>query len=137
MSNKTKPSEEQLLYASVLQKISLGGLGLLIIGFIVYVSGLLPPIVPVSKIPEYWGLRVDEFIEKTGMPVGWNWIPYLTRGDILSFLGIILLAAGTVVCFAVVLPAFARKKDTPFVIIVIIQILILLLAASGFVTGGH
>ncbi|NOZ25131.1 MAG: DUF1634 domain-containing protein [Nitrospirae bacterium] len=137
MSNKTKPSEEQLLYASVLQKISLGGLGLLVIGFIVYVSGILPPIVPVSKIPEYWGLRVDEFIEKTNMPVGWNWVPYITHGDILSFLGIILLAAGTVVCFAVVLPAFMRKKDTPFVIIVVIQILILLLAASGFVTGGH
>jgi len=137
MSNKTKPSEEQLQYATVLQKVSLGGLGLLVIGFIVYVSGILPTIVPVSEIPEYWGLRVDEFIDKTGMPVGWSWVPYLTHGDIISFLGIILLAAGTVVCFAVVLPTFARKKDTPFVIIVIIQILILLLAASGMITGGH
>ncbi len=137
MSNKTKPSEEQLKYASVLQKVSLGGLALLVIGFFVYLSGVLPTIVPVEKIPEYWGMRVHDFVEETGMPKGWSWLPLLGHGDIVSFLGIILLAAGTLVCFAVVLPAFLRKKDTPYVIIVFIQILILLLAASGIITGGH
>ncbi len=137
MSNKTKPSEEQLKYASVLQTISLGGLALLVIGFIVYLSGILPTLVPADKIPQYWGMRVHEFVEKTGMPTGWSWVPLLNHGDIVSFLGIILLAAGTIVCFAVVLPTFARKKDIPYVFIVIIQILILLLAASGFITGGH
>ncbi|MEC4684209.1 MAG: hypothetical protein VST71_00545 [Nitrospirota bacterium] len=137
MSNKTKPSEEQLKYASVLQTISLGGLALLIIGFFVYLSGMLPTLVPADEIPNYWGMRVHEFVEKTGMPTGWDWVPLLNNGDIVSFLGIILLAAGTLVCFAVILPNFIRKKDTPFVIIVIVQILILLLAASGFITGGH
>ncbi len=137
MSKGTKPSEEQLQYAGILQKISLGGLGVLIIGFIVYVAGILPNIVPVQKIPELWGLRVDEFIEKTGMPTGWGWVPLLNNGDMLSFLGVIVLSAASLICFCMVLPAFIKKKDTPLVVIVSLQIIILLLAASGLIAGGE
>ncbi len=137
MSNGTKPSEEQLKYASVLQIVSLSGLGILILGFLVYVFGLLPNIVPVNKIPEYWGLRVHEFVEHTGMPTGWKWVPLLGHGDMVSFLGIVLLAAATVVCMFAVLPTFLKKKDTAYVVIVLIQIIVLALAASGMIAGGH
>jgi hypothetical protein len=137
MSKGIKPSEEQLKYASVLQKTGLGGLLILIAGFIVYISGMLSNIVPVDRIPGYWGLRVHEFVEKTGMPTGWGWITLLNHGDMVSFLGIILLAAATVVCFIRVLPVFIKKKDTPYIIIVLLQIVVLVLAASGVITGGH
>lgn len=137
MSKGTQPSEEQLKYAGILQKISLSGLGVLIVGFIVYVSGILPNIVPVRKIPELWGLRVDEFIEKTGMPTGWGWVPLLHNGDMLSFLGVVVLSAASLICFCMVLPTFVKKKDTPLVVIVSLQIIILLLAASGLIAGGE
>ncbi len=137
MSNGTRPSEEQLKYASILQIVSLSGLAILILGFLVYIFGVLPNIVPVNKIPEYWGLRVHEFVEKTGMPTGWKWFILLNHGDMVSFLGIALLAAATVVCMLVVLPLFMKKKDTPYVIILLIQIVVLILAASGLITGGH
>ncbi len=137
MSNATRPSEEQLKYASILQVVSLGGLAILILGFLVYVFGVLPNIVPVSKIPEYWGLRVHEFTEKTGMPTGWKWFVLMNHGDMLSFLGIALLAAASVVCMVGVLPAFIKKKDTSYVVILLIQIVVLVLAASGLITGGH
>ncbi len=136
MSNGTKPSEEQLQYASVLQKVGLGGLGILILGFFVYVLGLLPNIVPVNKIPEYWNLRVSEFVEYTGMPTGWKWITLLNHGDVISFLGIVLLAAASVVCMIAVLPVFIKKKDTHYILILLIQIAVLVLAASGMITGG-
>jgi len=137
MSIGTKPSEEQLKYASVLQKVGLGGLALLVIGFVVYVSEILPAFVPVNEIPRLWGLRVNEFVEKTGMPTKWDWVPLLRYGDMVSFLGIILLAAATLVCFIAVLPAFLKKKNTPYTVIIIVQIIVLLLAASGIITGGH
>ena len=138
MTNRqSKPSEEQLKYASVLQKVSLGGLALLLLGFAVYLSGALPTLVPVERIPEYWGMRVHDFVQRTGMPTGWQWVRLLHHGDIVSFLGIVLLAASTLVCFAAVLPVFLRKKDTAYTVILIVQIGILLLAASGVITGGH
>lgn len=137
MSNGTRPSEEQFKYASILQKVGLSGLGLLIIGFFVYVLGLLPNIVPVNKIPEYWSMRVHEFVEYTGMPTGWKWVPLLNHGDVISFLGIVILSAATVICMVAVLPSFVKKKDTPYIVILIIQIVVLLLAASGMITGGH
>lgn len=136
MSNKIKPSEEQLEYATILQKVGLGGLGILIVSFIVYVFEVLPTTIPINEIPRLWGLRVDEFIEKTGMPTGWHWVPLLHNGDMVSFLGIVILAAASLICFLAILPTFIKKKDTPFVVNVAIQIIILLLAASGIISGG-
>jgi len=136
MSGGTKPSEEQLQYASVLQTVSLGGLAILVAGFLVYVSGLLPSLVPPSQIPRYWSLRVHEYLEQTGAPTGWHWVANLHHGDVVSFLGIVLLAAATLVCFVAVLPTFLRKKDLPYTVIVVVQIGVLLLAASGLITGG-
>ncbi len=133
--NKLKPSEEQLKFASVLQSISLGGLGVLLLGFAVYVSGILQTFVPASRIPQYWGLRVDEFIEQTGMPTGWDWVPLLNHGDMVSNIGIVLLAATSMLSFAVILPTFLKKKDTAYSVIIVLQILVLFLAASGIIVG--
>ncbi len=133
---KTQPSEEQLKYASVLQAVSLSGLGILLVGFLVYLSGLLPTVIPVNQIPQYWNLRVHEFIEKTGAPTGWSWISLLDHGDVVSFIGVVFLAAGSLICFCIILPSFLKKKDIPFSLIIFIQVIILLLAASGIITGG-
>lgn len=133
--NKLKPSEEQLKFASVLQSISLGGLGILLLGFIVYVSGFLPSFVPVDKIPEYWGLRVDEFIEKAGMPTGWHWVPLLNHGDMVALIGVVMLAATSMISFVVILPVFLKKKDTAYAVIIVLQVIVLLLAASGIIVG--
>jgi len=133
--NKLKPAEEQLRFASVLQTISLGSLGILLIGCVVYVSGILPSFVPVSKIPQYWGLRVDEFIEKAGMPTGWHWVPLLNHGDMVALIGVVLLAATSMLSFIMILPTFLKKKDTSYSVIVVLQIIILLLAASGMIVG--
>lgn len=135
--NKMKPSEEQLSFASILQSISLGGLGILLVGFIVYLSGLLPTFVPASKIPQYWGLRVDEFVEKTGVPTGWHWVPLIHHGDMVAFIGIVILAATSLMAFIFILPTFVKKKDWAYSVIIALQIIVLLLAASGLISGGE
>lgn len=135
--NKMKPSEEQLSFASILQSISLGGLVVLVLGFIVYLSGLLPTFVPAAEIPQYWGLRAHDFIEKTGMPTGWHWVALLRHGDIVAFVGIVLLAATSLLSFIFILPAFLKKKDRAYSAIIVLQIIVLLLAASGLISGGE
>lgn len=139
MSNdKAKASEEQLVYASLLGKGAGLGLGVLLITFIIYVSGMLTNVIGLDKIERYWKLRVSEYIHQTGWPTGWHWIGLLNHGDILNYIGIALLAGMTVICYLRLIPMFARKKDVTYLVILIIEIGILLLAASGILTaGGH
>ncbi len=139
MSNdKPKVSEEQLVYAYLLGKGAWTGLGLLVITFIVYVTGVLHNVVSFDKIQSYWKLRVAEYIHQTNSPTGWNWIGLLNKGDMLNYIGIVLLASMTVICYLRLIPIFVRKKDAPYIVIAIIEVAVLLLAASGILTaGGH
>ena len=72
-----------------------------------------------------------------GIVVGWGWVAVLNMGDYLNFIGIALLALVTIVCYLGILPTLFRNKDWVYGTIAILEILVLSLAASGIVTGGH
>jgi len=136
-SERAKASEEQLIYAKILGVGTWMALGLLVILFIVYITGVLPNVVEFEKLQYYWTLRASEYIKLAGAPTGWEWIKLLNHGDMLNFIGIGLLAGMTIICYLVILPVFVKKKDLPYTIITIVEILVLLLAASGILTAGH
>jgi hypothetical protein len=139
MSNgKTKASEEQMAYAGVLSIGMWSGLALLIVTFFVYISGLLPTFVPISELPKYWTMRAHDFNHHLNAPTGWGWTAFLGKGDYLNFLPIAILAGLTLLCYLVILPILVRKKDTPYVVITVVEVLVLALAASGLLkVGGH
>jgi putative copper export protein len=139
MSNeKTKASEEQIAYAKVLNVGMWFGLALLIITFFVYVSGVLPTHVPINDLPKYWTMRVHDFNVALNAPTGWHWTALVGKGDYLNFVGIAILSGLTILCYLVILPILIRKKDTPYVLIAIVEVLVLALAASGIMkVGGH
>jgi hypothetical protein len=137
-NDKAKASQEQLVYANLLGKGALTGLGLLVISFIVYITGVLPNVVSFDKIQSYWKLRVGEYIHQANSPTGWKWVGLLNNGDILNYIGIVVLAGMTLICYLRLIPIFVRKKDTVYLVITIVEIAVLLLAASGILTaGGH
>jgi hypothetical protein len=53
------------------------------------------------------------------------------RGDALSYLAIIIICMIPVVCLLVSAPAFFREKRPVFGVIALVQVLILLVAATG------
>lgn len=134
----TKPSEEQLAYATILDwGMKLGLLGI-IITFSLYVFQILPPYISLNELITLWGLNVHQFLEKTGIHSGWAWIKLLSKGDFLNFLPISFLAALTIICYVRIIPIFIKKRETIYTILAILQVLILLLAASGLLkVGGH
>jgi hypothetical protein len=137
-NEKTKASEEQMAYAGVLNIGMWSGLALLIVTFFVYISGLLPTFVPINDLPKYWTMRVHDYNAALHAPTGWGWAPLIGNGDYLNFVGIAILSGLTILCYLVILPILIRKKDTPYVVIAIIEVLVLGLAASGFLkVGGH
>ena len=139
MSNeKTKASEEQMAYAGVLNIGMWSGLALLVVTFFVYISGLLPSFVPIDDLPKYWTMRVHDFNAALHAPTGWGWTAFIGNGDYLNFIPIAILAGLTLLCYLVILPILIRKKDTPYVVIAVVEVLVLALAASGLLkVGGH
>jgi hypothetical protein len=137
-NEKTKASEEQMAYAGVLNVGMWLGLLILVITFFIYLSGVLPSFVPINDLPKYWSMRVHDFNVTLNAPTGWGWAAMVGNGDYLNFIGIAILSGLTILCYIVILPILIRKKQTAYVIIAIIEVLVLSLAASGIMkVGGH
>ncbi len=133
-----KATEEQILYANILNKGMLIGLLGLIITFVIYASGILPPIIPLGEVQNYWVMSVHDYLEKSGIQAGWAWLGNIRYGDMLNFLPIAFLSFITVICYIAILPGLLRKKDTAYVVLAIIEVIVLLVAASGILgSGGH
>jgi hypothetical protein len=123
-------SPEELRYAKVLDIGMKVGFVLLVLSFAAYVTGILPPLVSLDRLPEYWGLSAKEFAEATNMPRGWGWVRLIGKGDILTLASIAYLAAVSIVCSLAVLPIFTRRRDVVFLLITLLQMCVLVLAAS-------
>lgn len=131
-------AEEQVAYANVLNAGMLFGLLVLAITFIVYVSGMLQSFVPIEELPKYWGMKAKDYVHALNAPTGWGWVAMIGKGDYLNFIGIAFLAGLTILCYLAMLPILIRKKDTPYVVIAVLEVAVLLLAASGILkAGGH
>jgi hypothetical protein len=133
-----KPSRDQIIYANLLVIGVWSGIFILVVTYFLYVSGLLSAHVDLSVIPQVWGKGVDEYLEITHSPHGWGWIALLSKGDFLNYIGFVLLALMTVVCFLVLLRGYLRDKNWIFATIAFLEIAVLTVAASGILgSGGH
>jgi hypothetical protein len=131
-------AEEQIVYANTLNHGVKSGFAIVVACFLIYISGAFAPIIPFSELAGRWGLPVHEFIEKTGSPSGWGWIWKLNRGDALNFFAVAWLSTVTIVCYLRIIPVFIKKGDTIYLIIAVLEVAVMLLAASGVLhVGGH
>ncbi len=115
------------------------GLVLLVGGFAAYVSGLLPPQVPLAELTRSWHLPLAQFVAATGAPTGWQWLLFAGRGDYFNFIGIVVLASIIIAAYLRVLTVLARHNRT-FAAIAALEIVVLLVAASGLLNSfgrGH
>jgi hypothetical protein len=134
----TKASEEQVLYANILNKGMLIGLIGLVVTFIIYGAGILEPKIPLDKVQDYWVMSVHDYLEASDIQAGWAWMSNLGYGDMLNFVPIAFLAGLSIVCYLAILPGLLKKGDKAYVIIAIVEVLVLCLAASGLLgSGGH
>jgi hypothetical protein len=138
MDKKTLATEEQVAYAKLLDSGMKVGLLGLVITFVIYLSGILTPHVPVEELPRYWKLSVHKYLAAADIHPGWSWLGMLGKGDFLNFLGIAFLAGVTIICYIRIMPILFKKKDSVYGILAILEVLILVLAASGLLkAGGH
>ena len=102
---------EQTRYAKWLDWGTRVGLGLLLLSFGAYVMGLAESHVPVSRLPELWIHPVARFVELTDTPTGWGWLALV--------------------------PLYMRRGDRTFAAVCLAEVVVVLLAASGWLPGGR
>ena len=113
------------LYARWLAVGTRVAFAILVITFLVYMAGLVEPLVEPRELARLWALPADRYVALTGAPTGWGWLAFLGKGDYLNFAGVAALATISVVCYARILPALPRLHAA----LAAIQIAVLLAAA--------
>jgi hypothetical protein len=136
---------DQLLYARILAKGMYLGLALLMVTFVIYMTGVVQPGIPIEELPRLWTLNVHdytetvnhEFLHRPEVVIGWSWVGLVGMADFLNFIGIAILSAVTIVCYLGILPGLFRRKDWIYAWIAVLEVIVLALAASGLVAVGH
>ena len=128
---------EQLRYALWLDWGTRVGLVVLLLSFAAYAMGLAEAHVPVARLPELWVHPVARFLELTDSPTGWGWLALVQRGDIAGLLGIAILSGSSVFCLLTLVPVYLARGDKAFAVVCVAEVLVVLLAASGWLPGAH
>lgn len=131
-----KTPKEQIAYANLLFYGCWASLAVMALTYLVYVFGVLPPHVPLDQITTLWRNPVGNYLETANVPQGWGWVSLIGQGDFLNFIGIVILAGMTILCYLTLLPAFLKDKQPLMAIIAGLEVLVLVVAASGIVGGG-
>lgn len=143
MMNNSAPShaqqqrEEALRYAFLLGWGSHLGVFALVISFAAYLLGILSPHVPLEQLPGVWNLPVATYLERTATPTGWGWLALTGKGDLSNLIGIALLAGCSLPPLLALIPLYLKRRDYLYAGLCALIVLVLVLAASGVLTGGH
>ncbi len=130
-------SREQLVYADVLEIGMRASLALIVAAFLAYLTGLLPAAIPVTEMPHYWSMSAHKFLVSRGLAGDrWPWVRELLDGD-FAFAGLVMEAAVTMICYIVFVRVPLKKRDWVTTAIVVAEIVVLALAASGLVATGE
>ncbi len=141
----TKATEEQLLYATILEKGMLVGLVMMFITFALYIFKIMPAAIPLTEIAGYWSQPVHDYLEAINhnflhwdhLPTGWSWLKLIGKGDFINFVPVAILSGVTITCYLSIVPGLFKRGDKAYAIMALAEAVILALAASGLLAVGH
>lgn len=128
---------EAARYALLLDWGTRLGLVVLVLGFAAYVFGFVTPLVSLEQLPQLWNKPVAVYLSATGTPTGWGWLAFAGKGDMLNLVGIAILAGCSLPPLLGLIPLYLKRRDYAYAAICGVIVLVLLLAASGTLSGGH
>ena len=113
------------------------GLACLFVTFALYAFGIMGPLIPPEELPNHWTKNVHEYLTDAKIEAGWSWVRMLGYGDFVNFIGIAILAGATIPCYIAIIPLLLKKKDFVYAVLALLEVLVLVVAASGIVAVGH
>lgn len=127
----------QLTFASILVWLVRIGLGLLFVTFVVYASGLVSSVVAIADVPDHWHLSADEYAELTDLEIGWAWLGTFDQGRTLVFAALVFFPTGTMVLIGITVVLYLRQKVPAYALIAFLELVVLIVAATGIFSIGH
>lgn len=131
-----QPSPAQIHYANLLFSGSWYALFVMLITYLIYISGAVRAYIPLQEMPHYWTLPVREYLTKAQAPSGWNWLSLAGHGDFLNLSTIAFLLGLSLLCPLALLFASLRQGDRTLAVVLALQLGLLGLAATGLLTPG-
>jgi hypothetical protein len=125
-----EPSPEQMRFARVIEVGTWLSVVALVVAFGLYLGGIATPYVPIDRLPEYWGLHAQEFVQQARVPRGWGWVRLMRYGDFMNFVGVAMLAGLPVVGYLAILPLYLRRRDVAYTGLTLAAIALLIVAAT-------
>ena len=77
--NDIQASPAQLRYADTLFYGSLIGFVIMLITYVLYVTGILTPQIPLDDLPRLWTGSAADYRAAGSIPQGWGWLPSSAR----------------------------------------------------------
>lgn len=134
MTNQFETDElVQRTYARWLDLGTKLGFALLVCSFIAYAIGVTEPLVPVARLPDLWGLPVEQFNAAIHAPTGWHWLHHWWRSDYVTYFGVVALLLTTVASMLRAAFIYLSLGDRLQAGIALAQTLVLALAATGLI----
>ena len=127
----------QATYARWLDVATRVGFAISLAAFLVYVSGVMEPFVPLEQLPRLWSLSAAQYAAATGSPAGWGWLGMLGKADYLNLAAVALFGIVTLACYARIVPLLFAAGERLQAFIALAQVIVLAAAAAGFFTGGR
>ena len=135
--NADLQKEEALRYANLLELGTRIGVIALVLSFAAYMTGILQPHVPLDQLPSLWNLPVKTYLEKTATPTGWGWVALAHKGDLSGFIGIAILSGCSLLPLLGLVGLYVKRRDFIYAGMAFAVSMVLILAASGILSGGH
>lgn len=103
-----------------------------------YLFGVLEPYVALDRLPGLIGEGVEAYVRANDVPTGWDWLALLAYGDMLTLAALVLLVSVVGIAYLALIPILWRQKDRIYLLLVVLQLAVFALAASGWLdAGGH
>ena len=128
-------SMSQLFLSRLLRFVTITGLSLITLGFAVYISEILPSQNSPDEITALWHLSSQEYAVQASHPQGWDWLWDLGDGEIVSLATLVVIPAAIIICLCIMIVVFIKDKDRIYAGMLALQVIILVLAASGILSG--
>jgi hypothetical protein len=110
---------------------------LLVLFFLLYIFRIGSSVVPPEKAHEIWSLSASAAHTEEQLSL----VPHLVSTfycmDTLALIAVVLLSIVVIKAYLVLLPKFFSAKLYRFFFLALLQIAVLLLVASGTISGGH
>ena len=117
--------------ACVMEWVVRLGVGIMLLLFILYASGIITSESPPADVAEEWTIGPDNLDQPADVP--WAWLAGLADSLSLSFAALVFFPIATIVLLVLTCLQFVRARLRLYAVLVGCQVVILLVAAIGLV----